>query len=138
MPRLVVPICCAAARRLLQAVQQAMIGHHDVGALGEPEVVQADAGARQLGHLFEQRVRVDHRARADDAAGGRVEDAGRHQVQPERAVLVDHGVPGVVAALEADHHVGALRQVVDDPALAFIAPLGADDCCDGHGWLLIK
>ena len=34
---------------------------------------------------------------------------------------------GVVAALEADDHVGAAREPVDDLALAFVAPLGADD-----------
>ena len=45
----------AAARRLLEAVQQAMIRHHDLDALGEPKVVQADASPLQPGHLFEQR-----------------------------------------------------------------------------------
>ncbi len=36
-------------------------------------------------------------------------------------------VPGVVAALEADHEVGLLREQVGDLPLSFIAPLGADD-----------
>jgi len=36
-------------------------------------------------------------------------------------------VPGVVAALEAGYRRGALGQQVDDFALAFIAPLDADD-----------
>ena len=34
---------------------------------------------------------------------------------------------GIVAALEAHDDVGPLRQPVDDLALAFVAPLGADD-----------
>ena len=48
----------------------------------------------------------------------------------DRTVLCaadDEGVAGVVTALEARHRGGALRQEIDDLALAFIAPLGADD-----------
>ena len=53
-------------------------------------------------------------------------------MQAECAVLVDNRVPGVVAALKANHHVGVLGQVVDDPPLPFIAPLSADDGGYGH------
>ena len=51
----------------------------------------------------------------------------------EVAVRVDHRVAGVVAAAVADDQVGIVGQVVDDPALALVAPLGADDGDDGHG-----
>ncbi len=50
-------------------------------------------------------------------------------------ILVDHGVAGVVAALKADDHIGILGQIVDDAAFAFIAPLGADDCGNGHDFI---
>jgi len=36
-------------------------------------------------------------------------------------------VAGVVPALEARHRRGTLGEQIDDLALAFIAPLGADD-----------
>ena len=39
----------------------------------------------------------------------------------------DQRVAGIVAALEARHGSGPLGQQVDNLALAFIAPLGADD-----------
>src|SRR5581483_1929802 len=39
---------------------------------------------------------------------------------------------GIVAALEAHDDVGLLRQPVDDLALPFVAPLGADDDNIGH------
>ena len=39
----------------------------------------------------------------------------------------DERVPGVVAALEAHDALRVLGQPVDDLALAFVAPLGADD-----------
>src|ERR1700720_1084463 len=39
---------------------------------------------------------------------------------------------GIVAALEAHDDVSLLRQPVDDLALPFVAPLGADDDDIGH------
>src|SRR5712691_5045971 len=39
---------------------------------------------------------------------------------------------GIVTALEAHDDVGLLRQPVDDLALPFVAPLGADDDNIGH------
>ena len=51
-------------------------------------------------------------------------------------VLVDDGVTGVVAALEADDDIDFLCQIVDDAAFAFIAPLGANNCSNGNGNVL--
>ena len=43
-----------------------------------------------------------------------------------------------MAALEAHHDIGALGQPIDDLALAFVAPLGADDHDIGHGLSPLK
>ena len=43
------------------------------------------------------------------------------------------GVAGVVAAVVAGHDLDLLREQVHDLALAFVAPLGADDHDVGHG-----
>ena len=51
----------------------------------------------------------------------------RQQRQLVGLVADDQRVAGVVAALEAHHHVGAAGEPVDDLALALVAPLGADD-----------
>jgi len=64
-------------------------------------------------------------AGADDVHRLGIEDAGRHEVERELAVLVDDGMARVVAALEPDHQIGLERQQVDHPALTFIAPLRA-------------
>ena len=40
---------------------------------------------------------------------------------------MSHGVPGIRAALIAHDPVGALGEHVDELALAFVAPLRADD-----------
>ena len=37
-----------------------------------------------------------------------------------------------MAALKADHDIGLLGQPIDDLALAFVAPLGADHDNIGH------
>ena len=52
---------------------------------------------------------------------------GRQQAQLVADAVDDERVAGIVAALEAHDDVGALRQPVDDLALAFVAPLRSDD-----------
>jgi hypothetical protein len=71
-------------------------------------------------------------ARADDVLGVRVEDAAGDQVQRILAMFVDDGMTGIVTALKTDDHIRLLSQIIDDPPLSFIAPLGADDCCNRH------
>jgi hypothetical protein len=56
-----------------------------------------------------------------------VQDAGRDQRQYGLRALDDEGVAGVVAALETGDRSDALGEQVDDLALAFVTPLGADD-----------
>ena len=84
--------------------------------------------ARDLLDLGLQRPGVEHHAIADHRRRA-ADDAARQQRQFVGLVADDKRVAGIVAALEADDHVGAARQPVDDLALAFVAPLGADD---GH------
>ena len=55
------------------------------------------------------------------------QDAGGNQPQHGLAAADDERVAGVVPALEAHDALRALGQPVDDLALAFVAPLGADD-----------
>jgi hypothetical protein len=61
----------------------------------------------------------------DSLPGRTTPDGSRRQLVGD--AVDDQRVAGIVAALEAHHHVGALRQPVDDLALALVAPLGADD-----------
>ena len=77
--------------------------------------------------LREQRLERQHHAVADEAAHLIAQDAGGNQRQ-DGLLAADHQrVAGVVPALEARHGRGALGEQIDDLALAFIAPLGADD-----------
>ena len=54
-------------------------------------------------------------------------DARRQRVQLEDLAVDDQRVARIVTALKPRDHVGPLAQPVDDLALAFVAPLGADN-----------
>ena len=88
--------------------------------------------AAQVVELVGQHLRVDHDAVADRAQLARIEDPGRDQVELPLHAVADDRVPGVVAALEADHEVRVLGEQVGDLALALVAPLGAHDDDAGH------
>ena len=85
-----------------------------------------------FGDLLKQRDRFDHQAIADHTQLAFMQDARGDQVQ--HMLLIAHldGMAGIVAALEADHHVGVLGEHVDDLAFTLIAPLGPDQYCIGH------
>ena len=85
----------------------------------------------QLLDLVAQRPGIEHDAIADHAERA-AHDPRRQQRQLEHLFTDDQRMPGIMAALEADHCVGPLCQPVDDLALAFIAPLGADHGYIGH------
>ena len=51
----------------------------------------------------------------------------------ELLAFADDRVAGVVAALEADDHLGALGEQVGDLALPLVAPLGPDYDYSWHG-----
>ncbi len=77
---------------------------------------------RELAH---QHGGVQNDAIADDARLVAVEDAAWDEGEDRLLPIHHQGVPGVVAALEAHHHLGALGEQVDHLALALVAPLGA-------------
>src|SRR5690606_27753503 len=122
------------ARPLARPVELAVQGQDQGRVLGDAQVVRSDrdAARAQRLDLVEQGPGIDHNAVADDRQLARAHHAGRQQAELE-GLAVDHqGVAGVVPALEAHHHLGALRQPVDDLPLALVAPLGADHGDVGH------
>ena len=54
-------------------------------------------------------------------------------MQRELLVAMDYRMAGVVAALLANDVIEIARDEIGDFALAFIAPLGADEHGAGHG-----
>ena len=102
--------------------------------LGDLQAVGRDVDALrlELGDLGNEGMRIEHDAVADDRQLAFAHDARRQQRQLVDLAVDDQRVAGIVAALEADHHIRALRQPVDDLALALVAPLRADDHHIGH------
>ena len=89
------------------------------------------AGAERI-QLFEEHLDVDDDAVGDDRRDALGQDAGGQQVQRVLLVADDDGVAGVVAAVELDDVVDAAAEQVGRLALAFVAPLGADQNDCGH------
>ena len=48
------------------------------------------------------------------------------------------GVPGIVAPLKANDEVAFRTEHIDDLALSFVAPLGADDDYIGHALSILR
>ena len=123
-----------AALALVESVDRDVPWHQEMRPVRDAQVAGADAVALEIRELFAEHLKIHDRAGADDAKRVRIEDARRHEMQLEGAVLVDDRVAGVVATLEADDHVRLLRQEVRDLALALVTPLGPDD--GGHWHVL--
>ena len=107
-------------------VEEHVVGHDQVRVGGHLEVADVDPAPLQPVDLFEQDGGVEHHPVADHAGLLGVEDPGGDQVELELLAVADDRVAGVVAALEADDHLGALGEQVRDLALPLVAPLGPD------------
>ena len=86
--------------------------------------------------LVEQHRRVHDDAVADDRHDPRVQDTARHQLQLEHLAVHDEGVAGVVPALITDAQRSFLGEIVGEPTLALVAPLGPDNYRPRHAALL--
>ena len=108
-----------------------MVRHADDGLVADLQVLRrdGDAAVAQTPNLVEQVLGVDDHAGTHDVDGLVAQNAGREEIQHELALVVDDGVPGVVAALIAHDNVVFLRQEIDHAALALVAPVDAYDGC---------
>ena len=123
-----------AGRRFPVRVEFAMQREDQRDVFGDLEIVRRhlDALAAQLLDLLGEVIGVEHDAVADHRQFAGAHDARRQQRQLEDLAVDDQRMAGVVAALEAHDDVGGDRQPVDDLALSFVTPLGADHDDIGH------
>ena len=91
------------------------------------EAGYVDAELPKSIHLPEHHLGIHHRARANQAGGFGIEDAGGDQVQLQHPVVHHDRVAGVHSALVAHHDIGRPAQKIGDLALSFVAPLSTDD-----------
>ncbi len=125
-----------AGLRLTQRVELAVERQDQRRVLGNTEIIAADLDAEllDLGDLLGERPGIDDHAVADHRELALAHHTGGKQRQFVGGAVDHERMAGIVAALKAHHDIGALRQPIDDLALAFVAPLGADDHDIGH-WL---
>ncbi len=120
----------AWARRLGfgELVLEFVVGEDDIGVGGEFEIgFDADALGGEAIDFFEGFQGIDDDAVADDAGDRGAEDADGDEVEAVFGVADFDFVAGVGAAVPADGEVEISGEEVDNFALAFIAPLEADD-----------
>ena len=106
-----------------------MQGENESGVLGNTQVLRTNYNAllTQPSNLGNERMGIDHHPIADDGQLAGSHDAGGKQAQLVADTVDNQSVASIVPTLKAHHHIGALRQPVDDLALALVSPLRADD-----------
>lgn len=114
-----------AARIIGELIHQAVIRQDELRAVADADAREIDAALCEAVHLLQHDLRVECDAVADDAVRTLEEDTRRHQAQLIVYTIDDDGMAGVAAALEANDRLSLLGEVVDNLALALVAPLGA-------------
>src|SRR5690606_26328352 len=90
-------------------------------------VADGDAAPGQRVEFLKHSRQVQRDARADDCGLARTQYAYRKQVQGEFLSVNLHGVAGIASAVVPDDNIEVLGEQVNNFALAFIAPVQADD-----------
>ena len=111
------------------AILGLVVGHDHVRLVADAEVVGGDGEALgdELVDLGEEGFGVEDDAVADEVHDARAEDADGEQVGGVLLAVDANGVAGVGAAAVADDDLGLLGEEINDLALAFIAPLEAEN-----------
>src|SRR5271170_469982 len=105
-----------------------MVRENHMGAVAHKQVaVDLYAHLAQSPDFLEESYGIEHHAVADHAAAAGAKNSAGHQLQNKFLSVDDDGVAGVVSASIAGDNREVLREHVDDLALTFVAPLGADD-----------
>ena len=119
---------------LAQSIKLAVKRQDQSRVLGDPQVFAADRDSKLFNtrDLVSERPWVDHDAIADHGKLVLAHDTGGKQRELVGRTVDYQRMAGIVAALKAHHHIGALGKPIDNLALAFVAPLGADDHDVGH------
>ena len=120
----------SAALCITDAVHQTMVGHDDMGTVGDADVRRVDAARRHGVHFLQTDLGVKGNAVRDDVVRALVEDPRRQEAQLVLLTGCDNGMPRVAAALETDDGVRLTRKVIDDLPFALVAPLRS---CDNDG-----
>ena len=106
-----------------------MVGHDKMRLVAYPEAPGACVNAigGETVYFFQENEGIQDDAVADKAELARMQDAGRNGVQNGLFAIDLNRMSCVVAALKADNNITAGTEHVNNLALAFVTPLGAND-----------
>jgi hypothetical protein len=117
------------------AVELLVVRHDQMRVARHTQAAGVDALRCEHVELLDEHGRLDDDTVADDGRHVVVEDPAGNELQREHFAVDDDRVAGVVPALVADDQLALFGEVVGEPALALVAPLGPDDHRAGHGVL---
>ena len=115
---------------LLKHVQLPVPGKEEGCAVADHYIFGCDGNvsALQVLDFLHQDLGIQGNAVAQNIDDVFTEHAGGQEMKIEFAVFIDNGMTGVAAALKTDNDIEILRQQVDHPAFAFVAPVDAYNC----------
>lgn len=123
----------AAQLDFLEAVGQLVDIENDMGAVGDEDAaVGVQAVLLERLEFLEEAGDVDDAAASDDVDAVGIDKATGENVEVVRDAVGDNGVAGVVTALGTAADLRLVGEDVGELALAFVAPLGAEDNGDRH------
>src|SRR5438477_594005 len=111
-------------------IQNFMIWHNNMSAIRDKQVVDSNRMLLEIVKFGEQILWIDGGSSSHNADAGWIEDTARNQVQLKLSIIIDNGMAGIAAALEAHAQVAICTQQINEFAFPFIAPL----CADNNGY----
>ena len=109
-----------------------MVWEYHLGAGGNLEMSGIDALIFQPFHFFEKTLRVHDYAGPDNADGAGIHNARGHQAKRICLASRNDCMTCVIAALGTNDYICLRCKIIDNLALAFIAPLGTNNHCCCH------
>ena len=85
-----------------------------------------------LRELFHQLVGIDDHSCIGESLTTVFEYPARNKVEFERTFVVDDGMSGIVAALEAYDHIHIFGKIIHYFTFAFVSELCSDKNCNRH------
>ena len=116
-----------AASYFRRHIQFAVIWENQVGSIADVQAAfDVDTGFRQRFNFGHERRGIDDHARADDRVLVRAQDAAGDELKHIAILANDDRVASIVAAGNAHNIIKRPSQIIDNLALALVAPLRAD------------
>ena len=104
-----------------------MVRRHEVRVRGNLQPGGIRPARFQAINLIKERLEVNHHAIAQHRGGVFRKNPGGQELQLVFFTADHDGVPGVIAAVRLDYVVNFPAEDIGSLALAFVAPLGADN-----------